>query len=178
VPGATPSTILVAIAKDGHMFLLDPANLGGMNNHLVDFRVASAGMSIHSVPASYRTAQGTYVTFSTDSGAMCPAGMPTGKVIMSVLIPPAAPLTPRVVWCAALTGEVTSPIATTSNGTADAIVWYVSTNRLVGVDGDTGAAIVSPTDTCTGVRRWTSPIAVKGRIIAGGDTHLCSWSPH
>jgi hypothetical protein len=178
VPGATPSTILVAIAKDGHMFLLDPANLGGMNNHLVDFRVAAAGMSIHTVPASYRTAQGTYVTFSTDSGAMCPAGMPTGRVIMSVLIPPAAPLTPRVVWCAALAGEVTSPIATTSNGTADAIVWYVSSNRLVGVDGDTGAMIVSPTDTCTGVRRWTSPIAVKGRIIAGGDTHLCSWSPH
>jgi len=178
IPGATPSTILVAIAKDGHMFLLDPNNLGGMNNHLTDFRVAAAGMSIHTVPASYRTAQGTYVTFSTDSGAMCPTGMPTGRVIMSVLIPPAAPLTPRVVWCAALAGEVTSPIATTSNGTADAIVWYISSNRLVGVDGDTGAMVISPTDTCTGVRRWTSPIAVKGRIVAGGDTHLCSWSPH
>ncbi|HET6151221.1 MAG TPA: hypothetical protein VFH68_27035 [Polyangia bacterium] len=178
VPGATPSTILVALAKDGHMFLLDPANLGGMNNHLLDFPVAGTGMSIHTVPASYRTAQGTYVTFSTDSNAMCPTGMPNGQVIMSVLIPPGAPLRPRVVWCAALAGEVTSPIATTSNGTADAIVWYISNGRLVGVDGDTGAMVVSPADTCTGVRRWTSPIAVKGRIVAGGDTHLCSWSPH
>jgi hypothetical protein len=149
-----------------------------MNNHLLDFTVAGTGMSIHTVPASYRTAQGTYVTFSTDSNAMCPAGVQTGHSIISVLIPPGAPLRPRVVWCAALAGEVTSPIATTSNGTADAIVWYISNNRLVGVDGDTGAMVVSPTDTCTGVRRWTSPIAVKGRIIAGGDTHLCSWSPH
>ena len=30
VPGATPSTYVVAISKDGHMFLLNSTNLGGM----------------------------------------------------------------------------------------------------------------------------------------------------
>ncbi|MEO5770245.1 MAG: hypothetical protein ABIS92_17950 [Polyangia bacterium] len=178
VPGATPSSYVVAIAKDGHMFLLDSTNLGGMNGHVVDFRVASSGMSIHTVPASYTTAAGVHVTFSTDSGAVCPAGMPTGKVIMSVLIPAGAPPAPRVVWCAPLAGEVTSPIVTTSNGSSDAVVWYISNGKLMGVDGDTGANIVTGADTCSGVRRWTSPIAVKGRIIAGGDGHLCSWSAH
>jgi hypothetical protein len=179
VPGAVPASYVVAISKDGHMFLLNSTNLGGMNGHVVDFPVAATGMSIHTVPAAYTTAQGVHVTLSTDSGAMCPTGMPSGKVIMSVLIPPGAPPVPRVVWCAALSGtEVTSPIATTTDGSSEAIVWYMSANKLVGVDGDTGATLVTSADTCTGVRRWTSPIAVKGRIVVGGDGNLCSWSPH
>jgi len=28
------------------------------------------------------------------------------------------------------------------------------------------------------VRQWTSPIAVKGRIVTSADGHLCSWSVH
>jgi hypothetical protein len=178
VPGATPPTYVVAISKDGHLFLLNSTNLGGMGGQVVDFPVASsAGMNIHTVPAAYTTAAGVHVTFSTDAGAMCPPGGPTGRVIMSVLIPPGAPPVPRVVWCAALTGSVTSPIATTIDGRSDAMVWYMSGNRLVGVDGDTGAVVVQSADTCTAIRQWTSPIAVKGHIIAGGDGHLCSWSP-
>ena len=55
----------------------------------------------------------------------------------------------------------------------------MSNGRLMGVDGDTGAAVFTGTATrCSGVRQWTSPIAVKGRIVVGGDGHLCSWSPH
>jgi hypothetical protein len=178
VPGATPSTYVVAISKDGHMFLLNSTNLGGMGGQVVDFPVASSNdMNIHTVPAAYTTSTGVHVTFSTDGGAMCPAGGPTGRVIMSVLIPPGSPPAPRVLWCAALSGSVTSPIATTTDGRSDAIVWYMSNNRLVGVDGDTGAVVVQSADTCTAIQRWTSPIAVKGRIIAGGDGHLCSWSP-
>jgi hypothetical protein len=33
-------------------------------------------------------------------------------------------------------------------------------------------------DACTGVHKWTTPIAVKGRVVVAGDNHLCSWSPH
>ena len=119
------------------------------------------------------------MTFSAN-GAMCPAGGPAGRVIMSVLIPAGAPPVPRVVWCAALAGEATSPIATTTttNGTGDSIVWYMSNNRLTGVDADLGTVVFTSTDTCTAVHRWTSPIAVKGHIVVGGDGHLCSWSPH
>jgi len=28
---------------------------------------------------------------------------------------------------------------------------------------------------CSGVQRWTSPIAVKGRIVVGANGTLCSW---
>ena len=178
VPGATPATYVVALSKDGHMYLVDSTNLGGMGGQVVDFAVASSGMSLHTAPAAYKTAAGVHVVFSTDSGAICPAGMPSGKVIMSVVIPAGAPPVPRVVWCAALGGPVTSPIVTTSDGTNDAIVWYLNSGTLTGLDGDTGATIYASTDTCSGVRQWTSPIAVNGRVVTGGDGHLCAWTVH
>jgi hypothetical protein len=178
VPGATPSSYVVAISKDGHMYLLDSTRLGGMGGQVVDFPVASTGMSIHTAPAGYVDAAGAHVLLSTDSGAKCPAGMPTGQVVMSVLIPAGSPPAPKVEWCAGQTGEVTSPIVTTTDGKANALVWYTNNGKLNGVDGATGVAVYTSSDTCSGVRRWTSPIAVKGRIVAGGDGHLCSWTVH
>jgi hypothetical protein len=182
--GYTPTNYVLAIAKDGHFYFLDSANLGGANGHKVDFQVASIGaaaMSIRTVPTVYKTAKGTHIAFSVGSQANCANGM-TGPVIMSVLVPPApagatVPV-PQVEWCAAQNGA-TAPISTTTDGQNNALVWYVSNNRLVAVDGDTGASVFSGgTGMCTAVRQWTSPIAVKGRILAAGDGHLCSWSPH
>jgi hypothetical protein len=177
----TPASYVVAISKDGHLYLLDSANLGGSDGHKVDYTVAQTGMSIHTAPAAYTTAQnGMHVIFSTDNNAVgCPAGGAAGQVVMSVQIPAGSPPAPKTAWCAALGGTVTAPIATTTDGKNDAVVWYMSNNKLVAVDGDTGASIFAGgSDTCSGVRKWTSPIAVKGRIIVGGDGHLCSWSPH
>jgi hypothetical protein len=98
---------------------------------------------------------------------------------MSVAIPPGNPPQPHVVWCVPLgggTGPV-APVSTTSDGKNDAIVWFMNGAVLNGVDGDTGATIFAGgTGTCAGVRQWTSPIAVKGRIVTGADGHLCSWS--
>ena len=47
--------------------------------------------------------------------------------------------------------------------------------QLRGVDGDTGAVIYSATNSCAGVAKWTSPIAVKGRIVVAGNGRLCAW---
>ena len=47
---------------------------------------------------------------------------------------------------------------------------------LYGVDGESGK-VVYMGGNCTGIRQWTTPIAVKGHIVVGGDGHLCSWSP-
>ena len=49
--------------------------------------------------------------------------------------------TPSIVWCAPMSSPTTGPIITTTDGTGDAIVWYMSGGRLMGVDGDTGAPI-------------------------------------
>jgi hypothetical protein len=150
-----------------------------MAGHKVDFSVASGNMSIKTVPAAYNSSQGMHVVFSTDSGAICPGSATTGKKVMAVQIPAGAPPAPKVVWCAALSGESTAPIATTTDGKSEPIVWYMNNGKLTAVDGENVQVLFNGgADSCTGVRRWTSPIAVKGRIVAGGDGHLCSWSPH
>jgi len=176
VPGATPSKLVAQLSKDGHLYLLDAANLGGSNGHKVDFTVAGSGMSIHTAPAAYRTAMGSYFVFSTTSNAnMCPGNV-SGRAVVAVKIGAANPPAPTIAWCAPMASVTTGPIATTTNGTDNAIVWFTSGGALVGVDGDTGTQIVS-NGNCSNVQRWTSPIAVKGRIVAGGNGHLCSWSP-
>jgi hypothetical protein len=178
-PGSTPATMVAQFSKDGHLYLLDPANLGGMDGHKVDYQfIAGGGMLIHTAPAAYKTAQGLYIVLSTDGSLLCPQGG-GGHVVAALKITPGNPPSPNLVWCSPnLTGPSVGPIATTTDGQADAIVWFISGGQLVGVDGDTGAVLYTSTDTCAGVKAWTSPIAVKGRIVVGGDGKLCSWSPH
>jgi hypothetical protein len=178
IPGSTPESFVLAIAKDGHLYLLDPNDLGGMGGHLLDFMVSDGSMSVRTVPAAYTTNQGVYVVFSTLTGGICPQGSQSGARIMAVRFGAGAPPTAEVAWCAGFSGGETAPIVTTTDGKSDPIVWFMDGDELRALDGDTGSTIYSSTDTCSGVRKWTSPIAVKGRIVAGGDDHLCSWSAH
>jgi hypothetical protein len=180
VAGATPAALLMALAKDGHFYLLDATNLGGADGStpLANLMVSNGAMSIHTAPASYTSTMGVHVIFSTDTGAQCPGGG-TGEVVMSVSVPAGAPPVPKALWCAPITGGPAAPISTTTDGTNEPIVWVMSGNKLMGFDGDTGAVVFNGgNDTCAGVRKWTSPIAVKGRIVVGADNQLCSWSPH
>ena len=189
--GGTTRTYVVAITKDGSFYVLNSKNLGGIGGQVAKLTIASGGaMVVHTVPASYATASGVYVTFTTDSGAQCPTGMPSGTVVMSVMIPPGATPVPKVIWCASIaqagaSGETgagsrlpASPMITTTDGKSEAMVWFMSGGKLTAVDGDSGKVLYTSSDTCTGVKQWTAPIAVKGRIVAGGDGHLCSWSLH
>jgi hypothetical protein len=177
VSGATPSKLVVAIAKGGQGYLLDAGQLRGTSTgsaaggQLATFSLSTM-LSVYGAPASYKTSMGTYVVMSSSKPSGCPGGG-SGSQIMAVRIAP-SPLAASVVWCAA-TASSTNPIATTSDGTSDAIVWYVSNGKLMGVDGDTGATIYSSSNTCSGVPKWSSPIAVKGRIVAAGNGHLCAW---
>ncbi|HEV3191813.1 MAG TPA: hypothetical protein VGY54_14985, partial [Polyangiaceae bacterium] len=178
------TSYVAAVSKNGHFFLLNAANFGGNDVNNVPpggayLRVSSEGMQIHTVMAAYASSMGAHVAFSANGAAGCPKGA-GGSSIVSVAASPGPPPALSVAWCVGMTGSQTSPIATTSDGKgADSIVWFVNNgSTLMGVDGDTGAPVASPTGACSAVRAWTSPIAVKGRIVAGGDGHLCSWSPH
>lgn len=174
VPGATPSKLVVIIAKGGKGYLLDAGKLGGMNTgggQLATFSLSNA-LKVFGAPASYRTATGTYVVMTSAQATGCPGGG-TGGQVMGVRIS-ASPLAASVVWCAS-NASSTNPIATTTDGTSDAIVWYSSGGKLMGVDGDTGATVYSSTNSCSGVPQWSSPIAVKGRIVVAGTGHLCAW---
>ena len=179
---ASPSPMVAAVSKDGHFYLLDAKNLGGMGGELADLVVASGGgaMLIHTALATYTTGTGTHVVFTTNNNAICPAGGASGKVVMSVLVPAGSPPKPAVAWCVptsnASLGFPAAPAVTTTDGTNNAIVWFINGTTLMAVDGDTGAPLYAGTESCTGVHKWTAPIAVKGRIVVAGDTHLCAWS--
>ena len=77
----------------------------------------------------------------------------SGKVVMSVLVPAGSPPKPKVAWCVptanASLGFPAAPAVTTTDGTNNAIVWFIDGTKLMGVDGDTGATIYAGTDSCT-----------------------------
>jgi hypothetical protein len=171
VPGAASPSMVVATAKTGHVYFLDAKRLGGMGGELFDLNAGTSGFT---APAGYRTGKGTFVALTLGS-AMCPMGQ-SGQVA-GILVAPGPPLKPEVVWCAPATGRY-SPIATTVDGTNEALVWFMNGSKLNAVDGETGQVVFNGgAGDCGGVIKWTSPIAVKGRIVVGAGARLCSWSP-
>src|SRR5207247_1631065 len=157
VPGATPSTMVVAPAKTGHVYFLDSKKLGGMGGQLADLAAGSSGFT---APASYPTSKGTFVTL-TLGNVNCPAG--SSGQIAGILVAPGAPAKPQVAWCAPAGGRY-SPIATTVDGKSEALVWFMNGTKLNAVDGETGQVVFNGgTGDCAGVIKWTSPIAAKGR---------------
>ena len=170
VPGATPSTLVVAPAKTGHVYFLDAKKLPGMGGELFDLDAGTGGFT---APTGYPTTKGMFVALTLGS-VRCPMGM-SGQVA-GILVKPGAPAQPEIAWCAPATGRY-SPIATTVDGKNEALVWFMNGGKLNAVDGETGQMVFNGGDgTCEGVIRWTSPIAAKGRIIVGAATRLCAWS--
>ena len=181
MPGSTPSTLVAAVAKNGNFYIANTKAMGSATGggSLVFYKATNSGnndgTSVRTAMASYQTAKGRYVVFNGNS-PKCPTGT-TGS-ILSVLVTPGSPPTAANAFCAP-GGTSTAPITTSTDGMTDTIIWYQAGGKLIGADGDTGAMVFGGgTGTCSNVRKWTSPIAVNGRIVLGGDGHLCSWSPH
>jgi hypothetical protein len=193
VPGAVPSKLLVATSGDGHLYLLDPQRLGGKAGQLVDFKVADGSTSIRTAPTSYASAKGTYIALTASSGVACPVGSPappvgnTGQVEVSIRIVAGSPPKPEIAWCYYLIQGQGAPVSTTTDGKTDALVWFMNDVKLLGLDGDTGREVYDGTHdisgipfaerTCPGTHPWTSPIAVKGRMVVAASGRLCSWAP-
>lgn len=173
VPRSTPSSFIAAIAKDGHFYLLNGSHLGGMDSQLATVRLGDA---VHGSPAAYPSPRGMRFVSAVRVGGLCPPGGPSGKVISSVLIEPGSPPTVSVDWCATLSGQQPGLMATTTDGASESLVWMMDNGKLNALDGETGKRLFRSEETCEGVRKWTTPIAVKGRVVVSADGHLCSWS--
>jgi hypothetical protein len=147
-----------------------------MDGHLAKVIVSPEGLpSVTGAPAAYTTTSGVHVVFTAlNSLSACPAGTKLSKTV-SIAITPGSPPTAKVAWCGIAGAQ--SPIVTTTDGTHDAIVWLYD-GGLYAMDGESGGLLLSGGGAmqCP-VRGMTSPIAVKGRIILGGDGGLCSYSP-
>jgi hypothetical protein len=91
VPGANPSSLVVALGKDGKAYLLNRGNLGGITAPVASLQVS--GSSIIQAAATYRTNQGTYVAFRAN-----------GNTLSTFRINPGNPPTITPVWTASQSG--------------------------------------------------------------------------
>ncbi|HEX3698314.1 MAG TPA: hypothetical protein VH374_23280 [Polyangia bacterium] len=204
VPGATPANYGVSASKDAHLYFVNSTMLGtaGGGGEIIDLTLSPSNHSMRTSPVSYTTASGIHVALTVDRGPYmgCPASStadPGMAVLMGFTVTPGNPIKVTQNWCTTIGGPSQndqgtvknrsgSPLVTTTDGKANPIVWVAGSmsqtasgttaNLLYGVDGETGAVLYKGGN-CTGIRQWTTPIAVKGHIVVGGDGKLCSWSP-
>ena len=162
VPGATPSTLVVAIGKDRNAYILNRANLGGVIAPLSQGNVSTS--TVINAATSYRTTQGTYVALR-----------PTTGTLTAFRITATNPPTVATGWSVSSSGR-TSPFITSSDGLNDMIVWAAgSDGRLRGYNGDTGVTVFSgggASDVMSGVRSFNTGIAARGRIYYAADKSL------
>jgi hypothetical protein len=172
--GSTPSHIAVAFGKDGNVYLEDAGNLTGIGNAVV--KTQGATSEIITAAAVYTTATATYLVFK-GAGASCTGG--GGGDLTTLKIVAGAPPTFAASWCASAGSG--SPMVTTTDGHANAIVWVVGADGddlLKGFDGDSGAVIFDGGGAAIPkFRRYNTPIAAKGRIFVAADDALVAFKP-
>jgi PQQ enzyme repeat len=156
---------LIAFGKDGNAYLASRANLGGVGGQIQVF-AASSG-AIRTAPAVYETASGTMVAFQSSGGGSCHGGNIT---MLSVAASGSNPMS--VAWCAALNGGG-APIVTTTDGTANAIVWAVGAegdNEIHGFNAQTGAVVFGGTGTSmSGLHHYQTILATSKRLYVAAD---------
>jgi hypothetical protein len=180
--------------------------MAGGGGEVVDLTLSETNHSARISPVSYTTSSGIHIAITIDRGVMgCPGGSADGgtagsvgmATLMGLKVVAGSPVTVTPSWCATVGGPTmadmatiknrsASPLVTTTDGMSQPIVWVAGSasqamanttaSLMYAVDGETGKILYSGGN-CTGIRQWTTPIAVNGRIIAGGDGHLCAWSP-
>jgi len=165
VPGAMPSSLVLALGKDGNAYLLNRSNLGGVSAPVASSHVSSS--SIIQAAATYRTSQGTYVAFRAKSSSLS-----------TFRITATNPPTIVSAWSVSRDG-CGSPFVTSTDGTTNTIVWVVGASgdqRLHGYDGDTGAEVFTgggPNELMAGTHSYsTTGIVARGRIYIAADNKV------
>jgi outer membrane protein assembly factor BamB len=186
-PSITPSTLAMAAGKDGYLYLTNRMSLGGVATMAQRANVGALQVQTGELSnaGAWATIGGTTYVVVRPNGenpAMgCPKGM-SGDLVAVKLDPTAADKM-TVVWCAASLG-VGSPSITSPDGTTSALVWVFAADpgsraQLFAWDLATGSPVFTggsaTTDAAQGVRRFTAPIAVHGRVFVAGDNQVFAY---
>jgi hypothetical protein len=172
VTGGQPAKRVIAFGKDGNAYLADRTNLGGIGGQLAVKQVSNS--QIITAPAVYETSSTSMVAFTNSSGGNC-----SGSSITMLNVAPSGSSPITVAWCAPLNGRG-APIVTTTDGTANAIVWVVGAegdNLLHGFNALNGQIVFSGTGTAmTGLHHFVTPMAVDRRIYVGADDRIYAFN--
>ncbi len=173
--GDRSQALLLALGKDRHAYLLDRNNLGGMGGGLVTKLVAAR--PIRTAPAVYPAADGVFVAFQ-GQGTDCPTRRLDNDLIV-LKIRSGAPPGMTTAWCGAFRGTG-SPIVTTTDGRANAIVWVVGAegdNRLHGFKGDTGEPLFDGNGIdMAGLHRFQTLLATADRLYVAADSRIYAFA--
>ena len=176
VPGATPSSLVVALGKDGNAYLANRDNLGGIAAPVASTPLSANG--IIQAAATYRTNQSTYVAYRVFPGNHL------GAFRITATNPP------MIIdeWGVFRPGGCGSPFVTSTDGTNNMIVWVVGTSgdgisgdqRLHGYDGDTGTVVYGgggANELMAGTHSYsTTGIVARGRIYVAGDNKVYAFA--
>jgi len=170
LPDAGSGHLAVLIGKQKNAYLVDTANLGGINTPDMPLAEldgiatddASGGM------ATYQAPSGRYVVYN----APCPNGNGLGVLKVN---PGSPPTLTQPFACldqgASGVDQGGSPVVTTPDGTSDFVIWGTGAGgdgQLHAFDGETGAPIVSSQGAQGGIH-WVAPLVAKGSVYLPGN---------
>jgi len=168
--GSTWIHRVLAFGKDGNAYLVDRANLGGIGGQIAVSQVSHG--PIRTAPAVYQTTSATMVAFTSPNSTHCPGGT---NITMLTVTGNAVSFT----WCVRLAGAG-APIVTTTDGTANPIVWVVGAegdNQLHGYNALTGQVVFSGTGTTmTGLHHFQTILATQRRLYVAADNTVYSFA--
>jgi outer membrane protein assembly factor BamB len=175
---ASPSTPgaprLLAFGKDGNAYLVNRASLGGIGGALAISQIANG--PIITAPAVYSTPATTMVALRNPSGLHCPG---SSLSMLTITASPTKPVTET--WCAGLNGAG-APIITTTDGTANPIVWIAGAegdNQLHGFNALTGKPLVTgtaPAETMAGLRHFVTILAANSRLYIAATNKIYAFT--
>ena len=169
VPGARPSRLVMALGKNNYAYLLDPANLGGMDaTPIATVRAVvrvdhQRGGRLHHAERDVCRIRGPGVQLPERPGG----GLTALKI--SATSPP----TLSTAWCGAPAGVNSPAVSQTDGNGSNAVVWVVgSDNNLYGVDGDTGANVFAGATPMSAVQGIQTPIIANGRVFVASNSQV------
>ena len=166
--------LLIAMGKDGNAYLVNRANMGGINGQVAVMSVSNGG--IITAPAVYNEDGATLVAFTSYSGLSCSG---TNITMLSVAGSGSSPIS--IHWCSAFDGAG-APIITTSGGGSNPLVWVAgaegqSVNQLYGFDAVTGATVFGGAGTSMqGLHHFQTLIAANHHLYVGADNTVYAFT--
>lgn len=171
--GASRVGRLLALGKDGHAYLLNSQYLGGIGHQLLNQQVSNS--RIITGPAVYVGPHATMVGFSNLAGLSSNCSG-TSLTMLRITASPDAISTS---WCAPLSGSG-APIITTTDGTANPIVWIAGAqgdNQLHGFDLFTGKTLFAGGGTgMSGLHPYGTLIAANHRLYVAADNGVYAFA--
>jgi outer membrane protein assembly factor BamB len=170
------SHLIMALGKDAKVYLLNRDNLGGIGEGLAVDEVSST--SIITAPAVYPGSNGDTLVAFHGHGSNCPGAISDPSLIVLKVQARPAPAV-STAWCGSISGAG-APIVTTTDGSANPIVWMVGAegdNRLHAFRGDNGAPLLTGAQpTMHGLRHFATIVAAQDHLYVPADGRIYAFT--